>query len=141
MENEMATSTKINANSAIYASVMQMLKDGQQIFKDDPAMKKQFTFNYLVSMYRGEGSASLKGRIINSLNLPVEGAVITSQDLKYSATTDKKGQYRITRIAAGTYTFTVNCPGYEPIEQTITFAASTASKGDFTLASVMLKVA
>jgi hypothetical protein len=141
MEKEMATSTKVNANSAIYASVMRMLKDGQQIFKDHPAMKKQFTFNYLVSKYRGEGSASLKGRIINSLNLPVEGAVITSQDLKYTATTGKKGQYRITRIAAGTYIFTVSCPGYEPIEQTITFAAATASKGDFTLANVMLKVA
>jgi hypothetical protein len=141
MEKQMATNIKVDANNAIYASVIEMLKDGQQIFKDDAIMKRQFTFNYLVSMHRGEGSASLKGRIVNSLNMPVEGAVILSQDQKYTATTNNKGRYRINRIAAGTYTFTVSCPGYNPLVQTITFAAATASKGDFELTNVMKKVA
>jgi len=141
IHKEMYTQRKINANNAIYASVIEMLKDGQQIFKNDLTLKKQFTFNYLVSIHRGEGSASLKGYIVNSLNLPVEGAVIVSQDLKYTATTDSKGYYRINRIAAGTYTFSVICPGYELLMQTITFATATASKGDFTIPNVMLKVA
>lgn len=141
MEKEVATSIKLDANNAIYASLMEMLKDGQQIFKDDAIMKRQFTFNYLVSMYRGEGSASLRGRVMNSLQMPVEGAVILSQDEKYVATTDSKGNYRINRIAAGTYTFTISCPGYNPLVQVITFVAATASKGDFELTGVLSKAA
>jgi hypothetical protein len=141
VEKEMATTQKLDANNAIYAAVIEMLKDGQQIFKDDAAMKRQFTFNYLVSMHRGNGSASLKGTIINSLKMPVQGAVIVSQDQKYLATTNSKGFYRINRIAAGTYTFTITCPGYNPLETLITFAPATASKGDFELTNALAKVA
>ena len=141
MEKQAATSAKTDANNAIYASVMEMLKDGQQIFKDDAATKKQFTFSYLVSLYKGDGSASLKGYIVNNLNLPVEGATILSADGKYSATTNARGYYRISRIAAGTYSFNITCPGYNPLVQVITFAASTTSRGDFEMANQMKKVA
>ena len=115
MDKQMATSAKTDANNAIYANVMAMLKDGQQIFKDDAATKKQFTFSYLVSMFQGEGSASLKGYIVNNLNLPIEGATVLSADGKYAATTNAKGYYRISRVAAGTYTFNVTCAGYNPL--------------------------
>ncbi len=141
MQKQMATSAKIDANNAIYTSVIEMLKDGQQIFKDDAATKRLFTFNSLVSVYKGEGSASLRGRIVNDLNLPVEGAVITSRDQKYTATTNAKGHYRINRIAEGSYSFTVTCPGYAPVEQVIHFTAGTASTANFALASVMKKAA
>lgn len=141
MEKETATSVKIEANNAIFVSLMEMMKDGQQIFKEDVIMKRKFTFNYLVKMHRGEGSASLKGRIVTNLNQPLANAVIVSQDQKYSGTTNRKGQYRINRIAAGTYTFNITCAGYNPLVQTITFVAGTASKGDFEMASVMMKVA
>jgi len=141
MEKETATSIKIEANNAIYMNVIEMLKDGQQIFKEDEIMKRKFTFNYLVSMNRGERPASLKGIIVNNLNMPVAGAVILSQDQKYTATTGNKGKYHINRIAAGTYSFTINCPGYSPLVQVITFAAGKASKGDFEMTNVMKKVA
>ncbi|KAA9036504.1 carboxypeptidase regulatory-like domain-containing protein [Ginsengibacter hankyongi] len=141
MEKEAATRARIDANNAIYAGVMEMLKDGQQIFKDDLATKKQFTFSYLVLMYQAGGSASLKGYIINSDNLPIEGVTIASQDGKYFATTDAKGYYRITRIAEGTYQFSITCPGYNPLVQTISFAAGTASKGDFEMTNEMTKAA
>ncbi len=141
MEKQMATSAKIDANNAIYANVMAMLKDGQQIFKDDAATKKQFTFSYLVSMFQAEGSASLKGYIVNSLNMPIEGVTVVSADGKYAATTNAKGYYRISRVAEGTYTFNVTCPGYNPLVQIISFAAGTAAKGDFEMQNQMKKVA
>jgi hypothetical protein len=141
MEKEAATSVKVDANNAIYASAMEMLKDGQQIFKDDAIMKRQFTFTYLVRMHRGEGSASLRGYIVNSLNQPVAGAVILSQDQKYTGTTNEKGYYRISRIAEGTYTFTITCPGYTPIVHTITLAPGTISRADFEMTDVLKEVA
>jgi len=141
MEKEMATSIKTKANNAIYASLMEMLKDGQQIYKDNAEMKKQFTFRYLISKHRGERPASLKGRIVNDLKMPVAGAVIASQDQKYTAATDSKGLYHINRIAAGTYTFTITCFGYDPIVQSITFTAGTASRGDFEMTAILKKIA
>jgi hypothetical protein len=141
LAKEMATSIKIAANNAIYTSVIEMLKDGQQIFKQDAALKRQFTFSYLVSLYQGVGSASLRGTVVNSLGLPIQGVTILSADGKYKATTNAKGKYRINRIAEGTYTFTATCPGYAPVEQEITFAAGTASKADFEMVNQMKKVA
>jgi len=141
MQKEAATSTKIDANNVIYASVIEMLKDGQQVFKEDEAIKKQFTFNYLVSLYQAEGSASLKGYVLNNLGLPVQGASIVSVDQKYKATSNAKGRYRIGRMAEGTYTFTVTCPGYSPIEQVITLAAGTASTVNFEMINQMKKAA
>ena len=141
MEKEAATTAKQEANNAIYASVIEMLKDGQQIFKDDAAAKKQFTFSYLVSKYQAAGSASLKGSIVNHLGNPVEGVVIASADGRYEATTDVTGRYRINRIVEGTYTFNITCLGYIPLVQVITFVAGTASKGDFEMAIEMKQVA
>lgn len=141
MEKEVATGTKVDANNAIYASMIEMLKDGQRIFKDDPIMKRQFTFDYLVRMHRGEGSASLRGYIVNSLNQPIPGAVVVSQDQKYTGTTNAKGYYRINRIAEGTYTFSITCSGYSPIIHTVTFAAGTSSRADFQMTDVLKKVA
>ena len=141
MEKEAATGIKVEANNAIYTSAMEMLKDGQQIFKDNAIMKRKFTFSYLVKMNRGEGSASLRGYIVNSLKLPIAGAVILSQDQRYTGTTDEKGNYRINRIAEGTYTFTVTYPGYTPIVHTITFAPGTTSRADFEMTDVLKVVA
>jgi len=141
IEKQMATNLKVEANNAIYASAIEMLKDGQQIFKDNAVAKKQFTFSFLVSMYRGEGSASLKGYVVNDLSLPVEGVSVMSVDQKYAAITDNKGYYRITRIAEGTYAFNITCPGYVPQMQQIAFAAGTASRGDFQLTNEMKQVA
>ena len=141
IEKQMATNVKVEANNGIYASAIEMLKDGQQIFKDNAATKKQFTFSYLVSMYRGEGSASLKGYVVNDLGLPIEGVTVMSADQKYAAITNARGYYHITRIAEGIYTFNVTCPGYVPLMQQITFTAGTASKGDFELTNEMKQVA
>ena len=116
MQKEAATSNKVEANNAIYQALMEMLKDGQQIFKDDEAIQKQFTFSHLVSVFQGEGSASLKGYVTTSLGMPVEGGAITSASGKYIATTNAKGYYKINRVAEGAYTFIISCPGYAPIE-------------------------
>ncbi|MGN6341547.1 MAG: hypothetical protein ACTHMD_10225 [Flavisolibacter sp.] len=60
IQKQNATGVKLDANNSIHLGVMEMLKDGQQIFKDDPLLKRQFTFRYLVKMYKGERPASLK---------------------------------------------------------------------------------
>jgi hypothetical protein len=141
MDKEMATQMKIEANNGIYTTVIEMLKDGQQIFKDNVIMKRMFIFKHLVSIQCGAGVASLKGYIRNSINQPIEGVTIWSQDQKYTATTNAKGYYRIPRIAEGTYTFNITSPGFNSLVQTITFAEGTARKEDFMLKNQMQRVA
>ena len=102
--------------------------------------KRQFVFTQLVKIYKG-GSASLTGTVTNANNSGIEGALITSSNGQYTATTNKKGHYRISRIAEGTYNFTISCPGYTPVDVTIIFSAGVKSKADATLANAMKKVA
>ena len=71
--------------------MIEKLKDGQQLFTDDAAIKKQFTFSKLIAVNMDEGSASLRGRIVNHFNLPVQRASIIPADQKYFAITDAKG--------------------------------------------------
>ena len=141
MKKEMFTSARIDANNAIYLSVIEMLKDGQQIFRDNAALKRQFIFRYLVSLYKSESAASLKGHVVTDLNQPIEGVTIISKDQKYTTTTDAKGYYSISRIAEGAYTFMLTCTGYSPLEQVITFSAGTAINANFKLSNLMKKAA
>ena len=134
------TGEKNAANAAIYQALVNMLTDGKKIFADNKVAEKQFIFSRLVKIYKG-GSASLIGTVTNANNVGIEGAVITSSNGQYIATTNKKGYYRITRIAEGTYNFTISCPGYTPVDVTVIFSAGVKSKADATLANAMKKVA
>lgn len=134
------TGEKNAANEAIYQSLVNMLTDGKKVFADNKVAKKQFVFSRLVKIYK-RGSASLTGTVTNANNVGIEGAVITSSNGQYTATTNKKGYYSITRIAEGTYNFTISCPGYAPVDVTVTFTAGIKSKADATLANAMKKVA
>ena len=141
LEKEKATYLKIAANNAIYERTIEMLKDGQRIFSHDAVNKRQFVFNYLVSFQRGQGTASLKGYITDQLNLPVEGVIVISENEKYSATTDSRGYYQISRMAHGSYLFHFRKPGYQSIEQPITLTEGTSAKGDFIMKKQMQLVA
>jgi hypothetical protein len=134
------TGEKNAANEAIYQALVNMLTDGKKVFAGNKVAKKQFVFTQLVKIYKG-GSASLIGTVTNANGVGIEDAVITSSNALYSATTNSKGKYRITRIAEGTYNFTISCPGYTPVDVTITFSAGVKSKADATLANAMKKVA
>jgi hypothetical protein len=138
---KMIVNQKIEANNVIYASVIIMLKDGQQIFKEDVAVKKLFVFDQQLATRKGAGSASFSGNIKNESKLPVVGASIVSSQLGYQAITNAKGHFSIKRMAAGDYTFTISFPGYAPLVQQVSLIAGVATKVDITLATAMKKVA
>ena len=124
-----------------FMQVIEMQKDGQQLYKADAVIKKQFTFSKLVTVYLGDGSASFRGHVVINLIQPVQGVSRISADQKYFTTTDAKGQYRIARITEGTDIFTFSSPGYMAVEQVICFILVTASKADIDLANYTKLVA
>ena len=138
---KMVVTQKTEANNAVYESVISMLKDGQQIFKDDVAVKNLFVFDQQLSVRKGATPASLGGYIKNESKMPVLGASIASSELNYQAFTNTKGHFSIKRMVAGVYNITVTCPGYAPFTQQVTLTAGVAFKLNLTLENVMKKVA
>jgi hypothetical protein len=132
---------KLAANNAIYESTIEMLKDGQQIFKDNAAVKPFFVFSEQAAVQEGKNTASVYGYIKNDAKLPVVGATVTSKELGYSAITNEKGRYSITRMVEGDYTLTITCPGYVSQDIQVTVVAGTKTKATVTLASAMKKAA
>ncbi len=140
-QKKILVADKIEANNGINNTLMAMMKDGQQVFRNDPATKALFVFDAQLQLRQGTGVASLAGYITNESKLPISGAVITSDELGYRAITNAKGHYSINRMLAGTYFITISCPGYAPVEQQITLTAGTKAKGSATLGGAIKKVA
>ena len=132
---------KLAANNAIYESTIEMLKDGQQIFKDNASVKPFFVFSEQAATQEGKNTASVFGYIKNDAKLPIVGAIITSKELGYSAATNEKGRYSINHMVEGDYTLTMSCPGYISQDIQVTVVAGVKTKATVTLASAMKKAA
>lgn len=59
--NEENTQAKAIANNNIYAQLMRLCRDGQEIFKNNEVMSKQFTFSELLKKVNGKGTAGYRG--------------------------------------------------------------------------------
>lgn len=116
--DEVQTQTKIAANNDIHTKVMSMFLDGQEIYKDDEAVKKLFTFDQVLLTVSGPGNTGVKGTAKNSVtNLPVPNANIAVVGTDIEIITDADGKFQKI-IASGTVTFLVTCPGFQDIQIT-----------------------
>jgi hypothetical protein len=143
-KNSLTTKDKVSANNAIYKSLIDMFADAQRVFTNNAPLRSQFTFGYMVNQVSGSGIGSIRGLISSSINgKAVDGVTITAIDEKYSAITNDKGRYNITRVAAGTYTFVFEKPGYESATQDVVVKPGTAATFDVVLTSeqIALKAA
>jgi hypothetical protein len=143
-KNSLVAKDKVNANNAVYRSFMEMSADAQRVFVNNVPLRNQFTFSYLVTKVSGNGIGSIRGVISSSFNGKAVGDVtVTGIDEKYSAITNGKGRYNITRVAAGTYTFVFEKPGYDSVTQDVVVKPGTIATFDVVLTAqqVALKVA
>lgn len=109
------TANKINANNAIYATISEICLDGQQIFRNNQAMKDQFVFNTVLEIVSGTGTTGFKGYITDSVTgNPIAGAIVSASPNGKSATTDPTGYYDIKQMSAGTYNVNITAAGYQP---------------------------
>ena len=99
-----ATDNKILANNTVFKTLMEMFLDGQEIFKDEDAIKKQFIFEQVLNLASGTGTAGIRGIITDAItNAPIPNATINIESINKSTTTDEEGKYIITQVAAGKY--------------------------------------
>lgn len=108
--------TKIIANNAIYNSLINMFLDGQQIFRNDEAVKKQFIFDQVLLLIDGAGTAGVRGTVTDSVTtFPLEGVSVKLMPGNYTGTTNADGIYRISPMASGIYTVTYNKASYQEL--------------------------
>ncbi len=116
---------KIKANNAVYDALVIISRDAAVVFKrSKDEMRKQFSYSYQLAVAKG-GAASFKGTAVDQFGNGIPDVVITSSNQKYSAVTDSKGYFRITKAKAGPVTFIFTF-GDETVELPVTLKAGTA---------------
>lgn len=114
--DEVETQTKLNANNALHATLMTMFSDGRELFKNDEAVKKLFTWEQVLLNVEGPGIAGARGEITNLATgnpIAVPANLEFSGPSDYATVSDSDGRYQMSPMAAGTYTVTVSATGYQ----------------------------
>ena len=108
------TETKTVANNLVFSNLMSMFLDGQEIFKTNDVIKKQFIFDQVLILISGTGTAGVKGTVtISGTSIPIENAKLEITENGKKALTDFDGKYQILQVAAATYTLNVGAEGYK----------------------------
>ncbi len=98
------TNTKITANNAVYTTLINMFKDGQEIFKTQDEIKRQFVFETVLGLITNPSAAGLKGKVISSQDLtPIFDAHVEILNTSQSSNTDTDGNYLVKPLATGSY--------------------------------------
>lgn len=132
---QLDTQNKIIANNAIYDKLITMFKDGQEIFQDDLAIRRQFIFTEVLYLISGAGISGLRGVITQEgTTQPIPNVTITVVENGKNNTTNQEGKYRLAPLAAGTYTLIIEATAYQPKTVTgLEVTTGTVSTHNFTL--------
>ncbi len=138
------TQKKQQANNAIYNQLMQMLKDGQLYFKNDPALRQQFTFEFILQSVTGVGGAGLIGSLRDArTNAVIATATLALYDgtelsiaPQYSTISDANGKYDFGALAGGTYTLKIESVSYVSIQEELEIASGVRSTQNFMMIGV-----
>lgn len=117
-----AVEDKDAANASVYETLMDILTDGQIIFKNDKKKKKWFTYAYQVSLLTG-GAASFKGHIMVD-GKPAAGVTVTSEGK--SELSDSNGYFKFSRTHHGDRVFYFEKPGLITEQVSITLEPGVA---------------
>ena len=127
------TNAKIAANNALHTTLMNMFKDGQEIFKSQEQIKRQFVFDTVLGLITNPGAAGLRGKVVSSLDgTPIQGAIVTVLEISASTTTDADGNYLLKPIPVGRYSIRfVAAPQYnDKVIQNINISTGVTSTLD-----------
>lgn len=113
---QIQTQTKVKANNQVYNKLMSMFLDGQEIFKDDEAVKRRFVFTDLLYLVGGAGTSGVKGYVTDAQTQQIIPNVSVSIVFKdRNAQTDNEGRYQMLQIASGFYTLQFEKTGYQTL--------------------------
>jgi tetratricopeptide (TPR) repeat protein len=82
-----------------------------------------FIFCFLVAISSASAQGHVAGVVKDRDGHAIKGATIVAESPNYSATTvtsDAKGRYSFLGLRGGTWTFTANAPGFQPVRRRTT---------------------
>ena len=110
------TADNTAANNALYATMMDMLKDGQAIFRKEPELRDQCTFTNFSEQVVEVSVAGIRGRVkIKDEKKGINKVQITIEGREKVIETNKQGRFDIPQIAAGKYLVTFAVKGYKTV--------------------------
>lgn len=131
---------KVKANNGVYKSLTGIMKDGKFIYRNDEALRKQFTFSVVLSKV----TKNTRTGFTIKVNASGEGETVSTSELRLEGepqpfTANDKGIITA-KVPEGIYKGTITAPGYLPLavtyisdkgvthreEVTLTLAAATA---------------
>ncbi|MBI1226379.1 MAG: hypothetical protein GC192_14190 [Bacteroidetes bacterium] len=128
-----ATQTKITAFNNVYRQTIAMMLDGQEIFKNNPAVLTQFVFAHVVERTTSAGQAGARGTVTSNLDdFPIVNAVATltlasNPAVSYTAITNAEGKY-LNTCPSGNYKLRFTAENYLPSAvKDVTIAVGTVS--------------
>lgn len=135
------TQKRLKALNQIHRKVMDMMLDGQEIFREDDVVRKQFVFTEVLGRVSGSGLAGVRGNIKDAIsNMNIANAIVsvTNSDGQSigTATTDAEGNFLI-NTPSGEYNVGVVASNYN--SRTIagfTVDVGTVSRLDISLSPI-----
>ncbi len=116
------TNTKMKDSNQIFEALHAMCEAAKRHFRRNELLRKKFTISLLLKEVRGNEPGGAKGMVTTEVpkNIIIGAQLLAvNADTKalakeYSATTDKKGKFKL-KMAAGEYNITVSAPGFETL--------------------------
>jgi len=120
--SETGTTEKIQANNAVYDTLIKMLEFGKLITKNNKTEEKKFVFEELKKVVKGRKPAGAEGKVKAEVtNKLIANATLSARNLNpnapqqsYSTTTDDMGKFFL-QMASGEYEITISAPGFTDI--------------------------
>lgn len=113
------TEAKITANNTMYARLISMFLDGQDIFKNNAPLRKEFVFDEVIKLISSPGTAGLKGLIINAdapAKTPLANVTVTILELAKTVQSRADGTYQFSAIKAGDFTVKFEKAGFVTLQ-------------------------
>jgi len=128
---KVVTQSKIVANNNLHTRNNEIRRDGQEIFKRNPAMKALFVWESIMDIVTPPGAAGLRGSVrVSGSNYAVVGAMIemqTAEGTPVTFVTDADGNYYSGHLPVGVYSFKLTKEGFATIETEVEIKLGTTS--------------
>ena len=125
------TQEKIRLNNIAYAIGVDIMKDGQEYFKQNPAKKSLFTWVDVMNRVTPPGAAGLRGTVkMSGSNFALAGVVIELQKeggTPVTFATDAEGKYYSGNLAAGVYSAKLAKGGFATVEMEVEIKTGVTS--------------
>lgn len=130
---------KIIMNNKLWNDLKKLFRDGQKIFRNEDAIRKQFTYSDIIYLVSGAGTAGMRGTITDLVSgAPIANALITVVETNDSDSSTAEGKYQISPMAHGLYSIKITSDAYtQKIVPTTEILTGTISTFNFQLTPIV----